>query len=69
VFCTTWFHGGIFFHIQTLTEVFKLYAFIFILFEYQHVKLKKSNHATFKISNCEDGHIPTDMLDNKANLL
>lgn len=69
MFCTTCCRGGIFFHIQTLTEFFKLCAFIFILLEYQDVKLKKSSHATFKISKCEDGHILVDMLDSKANLL
>ena len=33
------------------------------------MNFNQSSHATFKMGECEDKHIPTCMLDNKANLL
>ena len=31
--------------------------------------LNQSSHAPFKMGKYKDSHIPTSMLDNKANLL
>lgn len=61
VFCTTCFHDGYSFKFKHWPS-FSNSMHLFHSLEYQDVKLKKSNHATFKINNCEDGHILIDML-------
>ena len=42
---------------------------LFYSIEAQAIKFRKFGHATFKMDNCNDSHIPTCMLDNKTNLL
>jgi hypothetical protein len=44
-------------------------GFYLIFLEYLVIKISDSSNAIFKMSTCEDGHIPTCMLDNKANPL
>ena len=42
-------------------------GFDLVFLESQDIKFDLSNHATLKMSKCEDNHIATCMLDNKAN--
>jgi hypothetical protein len=48
-------------------KFYRFVGFDLAFLESQDIKFDLSNHATFKMDECEDNHIPTCMLDNKAN--
>ena len=44
-------------------------GFHFMFLDSLVMKINDYSNAMFKMSTCEDGHVPTCMLDNKANPL
>jgi hypothetical protein len=59
------FYSGNSFRSCTKFSLFRIY---FIFLQSQDLKIIESTHATFNMGNCEDGHIPTFMWDNKTIL-
>ena len=60
---------SMFFMFKLCTNFFIKFGFIPNFLASEDMNFNQSSHATFKMGECEDKHIPTCMLDNKANLL